>query len=80
MTAPRKSRGSWQVSHAQDDLLDEFPALYTFDVGKKGGLQERELLEPDRMGNDQVQFFETDLSRPGVRGQRLSYDVAPLTL
>lgn len=75
-----KSWGLRRFSYTKDDILDTVAAACTFDVGKKGGFQKHKLLEPDRIGNHQMQFFETDVSRPRVRGQGFSYDVAPLTL
>lgn len=75
-----KGPGLRRFAYTKDDILDTVAAACTFDVGKEGGFQERKLLEPDRIGNHQMQFVETDLSWPRVRGQGFSYNVAPLTL
>jgi hypothetical protein len=44
------------------------------------GFEERELLQPDGISDDQVKFFEANLGRPRVGSHGFADDLMPATL
>ena len=48
--------------------------------GQKRRFQESQLLKPYGILDDQIELFETNLGRPGVRGGGLTNDLVPAVL
>jgi hypothetical protein len=44
------------------------------------GLEVRQLLQPDRISDEEIQFLEANLSRPGVACHRLADEIVPAML
>jgi hypothetical protein len=76
----RRGRRHRDIPDAQHDLLDQFRPGGFVQLGKQRGFQERELLEPHGVPDDQRELLETNVRRPGVRPNRFPDDVAPLML
>ena len=68
------------IPDAQHDLLHQFRPGGFVQFGEQRGFQERELLEPHGVPDDQRELLETNLRRPGVGSDRFPDNVAPLVL
>jgi hypothetical protein len=76
----RRCRRHRYIPDAQHDLLDQFRPGGFVQFGKQRGFQERQLLEPHGVPDDQRELLETNVRRPGVGPDRFPDDVAPLML
>lgn len=67
-------------AHTQDDVGQQFRSGFRVEFGEERRLQKRQLLEPDGILDEQIEFVEADLDGPGVRADRLSDENRPLLL
>lgn len=72
--------GTRNLADAKGDIRHEFASRPIVELDQQRRLQERELLQPDRISDDQIEFLEPDLRRPGVGTDRLADDISPLLL
>ncbi|HSN04387.1 MAG TPA: hypothetical protein VLS44_05350 [Nitrospira sp.] len=68
------------LAQAQHNVGDQLRSGFRVQFGQQGGFQERELLKPDGIRDDEVELFGAKLSGPGVRRDGLPDDLAPLLL
>jgi len=68
------------LPHAEHNLRDKFRPGVRIHLGQERGFQESELLEPYGILDDQIELLETNLGRPGVRGDGLTDDLVPVML
>jgi hypothetical protein len=82
----RVDGGFWQsgcrrdLTDAKGDICDQLRARLFVQFGDERRLQERQLLQPDGVPDDQVEFFEPNMSGPRVRSDRFADNVPPLLL
>ena len=72
--------GRRDLTYAKDDLLDRLRAGDFVQFVEERRLQERELLKPNGVSDDQMKFLETNMGRPGLRRDWFSDDVRPVML
>ena len=72
--------GTRNLADAKSDVRHEFSSRPIVEFGQERGLQERELLHPNGISDDQMQFLEPDLTGPGVGTDGLADDLSPLLL
>jgi hypothetical protein len=58
--------GFRQLSHAKDDVGDEFSAVDTVDFVYECRLEEGKLMQPYTVVNNEIEFFVANLVRPGI--------------
>jgi len=58
--------GIRNFTDAEGDVRHEFRTSPFVEFSQQRGLQENELLQPDRVSDSKVQFFEAHLRRPRV--------------
>jgi hypothetical protein len=64
----RKSRCTYRdLAHAQHNIGDEFPAGYTVEFVKECRLEERELVQPDTVVDQEIELLIANLVGPGIR-------------
>ncbi len=68
----------WNLTHAQHNICDETLAGYRVEFFKEIGLQERELVHPDAVVHQEVEFFVANLVWPGIRRNWFSDDRSPV--
>jgi hypothetical protein len=77
----RRGRGrctSGDLAHAQRNLGDEFPTGYLVEFLNKRRLEERELVQPDTVADQEVELLIANLVGPGVRGDGFPDDRDPV--
>lgn len=68
------------LSDTKRNICDGFCSDLCLQLRQQRGLEERELLQPDRIPDDEIEFFETNLGRPGMRRRGLAHEVMPAML
>jgi hypothetical protein len=68
----------WNLAHAQHNICDKLPADYHLEFLKKRRFQKRELMHPDTVVHQQVEFFVANLVGPGVRCNGFTDDGSPV--
>ena len=56
-----------KFSYPQHDVGDEFPAGYRVEFVNECRLEERELVQPDTVVDQEIEFLVANLVRPGIR-------------
>ena len=59
--------GPWKFPYPQHDVGDEFPAGYAVEFVNECRLEERELVQPDTVVDQEIEFLIANLVRPGIR-------------
>jgi hypothetical protein len=63
-----RSDDTWRdLAHAEDNLGDQFPAACPVEFLKECRLQERELVQPDTVVHQEIEFLVANLVGPGIR-------------
>jgi hypothetical protein len=73
-------RSKRDLAHTQHNFREKFCLGPGPQLGQERRLEEGELLEPDGILDGQIQLFETNLGRPGMRCDGFTDEVVPLTL
>jgi hypothetical protein len=66
----RYAAGFRQLSHPKHDVGDEFSAVYAIKFVNECRLEEGELVQPDTVVDNEIEFFVANLVRPGIRCDR----------
>lgn len=72
-------RLSGEVSDSQDQIRHSLVAGGSIDLLQQRGFEERQLLEPHRVVDEDIQFLEPNLIGPRVCGDLVAHDLGPLT-
>ena len=87
--AHRDALGRWpwrygtnvrNLSHTEGDVRKHFRSGPVVQFRQQRGLQKDELLQPDGVPDNEVQFLEADLRGPRMRADGFPDDVTPLLL
>ena len=70
----------WNLSDTKRQICDGSCSDLGLQLRQQRRLEERQLLQPNRIPDDKVEFLETDLSWPGVGGGGLTHEVMPVML
>lgn len=73
--APRRD-----LPHTQHNFGEKLRLGLGLQLSQERRLEEGELLEPDGILDGQIELFETDLGRPGMRSDGLTDEIVPVTL
>lgn len=68
------------LAHAQDDVRQKFRSGFGIQFGQERRFEKRQLLEPDGVFDEQIEFVKADLDGPGMRADRFSDERRPLLL
>ncbi|MDF2458304.1 MAG: hypothetical protein K0S79_720 [Nitrospira sp.] len=72
--------GIRNFTYAKGNVCDQFGSCLLVHLGEQGRLEKHELLQPDRVSDNQVEFFEPNLHRPGMGADRFTDNLTPLLL
>src|SRR5918995_6908876 len=72
--------GIGDFTHAEGDIRDQFRSCLLIHLGEQSRLQEHELLQPDRVWDDQVKFLKPNVHGPGMGADWFADDLTPLLL
>jgi hypothetical protein len=66
------------LAHAQHNIRDEIPSGHRVEFLKECRLQECELMQPNTVVDEEIEFLVADLVRPGVRRNGFPDDGDPI--
>jgi len=70
--------GLWKFPYPQDDVGDEFCAGYRVEFVNECRLEERELVQPDTVVDQEIELLVANLVRPGIRRDGFPDDGDPV--
>ncbi|HSA87893.1 MAG TPA: hypothetical protein VLE46_17085 [Nitrospira sp.] len=73
-------RFTGNFADAKRDIRDRLRSWLLLHLRQERRFEERQLLHPNGISDDQVELFEANLSRPRMGSHGLAHDVAPATL